>query len=82
MYPFGMKREILKEILLKHYVNSAANSILRGIRKPSYEVMVELDKKHNIPFNSWIDIKSYLQENDTKTTPQKSTTTPNAKVSA
>lgn len=77
-----MKRENLKNILLKYYVDSASNHILRGIRKPSYEIMVELDSKHNIPFDSWIDIKSYLQENDTKTTTKKSTTTPNAKVSA
>ena len=60
-----MKRETLKEILLKYYVNSTANSILRGTRKPSYETIVEMNIKDNVPFDIWRDIKSYLK-NDTK----------------
>lgn len=76
-----MERENLKNILLKYYVDSASNHILRGIRKPSYEVMVELDKKHNIPFDIWTDIKSYLK-NDTKDETVVSNTNQEKKVSA
>ncbi len=39
--------------------------ILRGERKPKYEVMVELHQKHNIPFDIWLDIKSHIT-NDNK----------------
>jgi hypothetical protein len=60
-----MKKKILKQILLKYYKEPSMFAILRGIRKPSYEVVVELHKKHNIPFDAWLDIKSYI-ENDTK----------------
>lgn len=81
MYHYRMKRENLKSILLNFYTDSASNHILRGIRKPSYDVIVELDKKHGVPFDVWTDIKSYLK-NDTKTTSKESTTPNTAKVSA
>ena len=75
-----MKRENLKTILLNYYVDSTSNSILRGIRKPSYEAMVNLDKKHNVPFDAWLDIKSYLK-NDTKQCTDNTSANPIKKVS-
>lgn len=68
MYYSCMERKIIKEKLLNHYVDSAANSILRGIRKPSYKVILTLYKEHNIPFEAWQDIKSFINstQNDTQ----------------
>jgi len=61
-----MKRNELKSILEEFYNSSVTvNHILRGIRKPSYEKILNMNEKHNIPFTAWRDIKSYLQENDT-----------------
>jgi hypothetical protein len=60
-----MKRKKIKQILVNYYSVAGADLILRGERKPKYEVIVELHKKHNIPFDVWLDIKSYI-ENDTK----------------
>ena len=48
------------------YKINSINSILCGRRKPNAEKRYEYEKKYNIPFTAWRDIKSYLQENDTK----------------
>ena len=56
-----MERKQLKQILLKFYSIAMADMILRGIRKPSYEIICRLSKEHKIPFTAWLDIKSYLQ---------------------
>lgn len=61
-----MKREKLKIILLKYYSDVMANMILRGARKPKYEVMLQMHQNHNIPFTVWQDIKSFIQPNNTK----------------
>nr|WP_129502115.1 hypothetical protein [Malaciobacter halophilus] len=60
-----MKRENLKQLLLKHYSVAGVNMILRGERKPSYEVMFQLSEKNNVPFTAWKDITSFIS-NDTK----------------
>lgn len=79
MYRFKMEREKLKNILMEYYVNSTANSILRGIRKPSYEVIVKIYKEHNIHFEAWLDINSYL--NSTKDESEESNTPQQRRVS-
>lgn len=61
-----MKKEKLKKILLEYYKEPSMFAILRGIRRPSYEVIVELHKKHNIPFDVWLDIKSFIKDNNKK----------------
>jgi len=62
-----MKREKLKSILEEFYHSRATvNHILRGIRRPNYENILAINKKYKVPFEVWTDIKSYLQENDTK----------------
>jgi len=68
-----MKRKKLKQILLTFYSVAMADMILRGDRKPSYEIICKLQSKHKIPFNIWLDIKSYLS-NDTKNTKCSTTT--------
>ncbi len=60
-----MERKQLKKLLTKYYTVAGADMILRGERKPKYEVMVELHQKHNIPFDIWLDIKSHIT-NDNK----------------
>ena len=62
-----MKREKLKYILLNYYPISTVNHILRGIRRPSYENILQLNRKYKVPFTAWEDIKSYLQDNNTQT---------------
>lgn len=58
-----MKRKNLKKILSNHYSRDGIKSILCGRMKPSYENMVILKEKHNIPFEAWQDIKSFISEN-------------------
>lgn len=60
-----MKRENLKQLLSKHYSIAGVNMILRGERKPSYDVMCQLCEKNDVPFTAWKDIKSFIS-NDTK----------------
>jgi len=68
-----MTRKKLKEILLEVYKSTTTiNHILRGTRKPSYENILYMNKTHQVPFDAWKDIKSYLQPNPTK---DKETTT-------
>lgn len=63
----AMKREKLKAILEEFYPsNTTVNHILRGIRRPNYENILAINKKYAVPFEAWRDIKSYLQDNDTK----------------
>lgn len=72
MYYFSMKREQLKQILLQYYSVAGVNMILRGDRKPSYETICLITKEHNIPFEAWLDIKSFVNNikdiGDTTTT--------------
>jgi hypothetical protein len=71
-----MRKKIFEE-LLHFYKEKMVYAIMSGTRRPSLEAIVSLENKLNIPVSAWLDIKSYLQENDTKeqctsaTTPQK-----------
>ena len=60
-----MKNLIFRE-LLKHYKEKMVYAILSGNRKPSLEVIISLQKSINIPAEVWLDIKSYIRENNTK----------------
>jgi len=62
-----MKRQDLEKILIADgYKESSIDSILCGRRKPNAEKRDEYREKFNIPFKAWLDIKSYLQNNNTK----------------
>lgn len=63
MYTFDMKKDIIKKTLLLYYSKDSVKSILCGRRKPSYEVMLKLNEQHNIPFEVWKDIKSFINTN-------------------
>jgi hypothetical protein len=69
-----MNRKKLKNILLNFYSPAGADLILRGERKPKYEIVVELHKKHKVPFDIWLDIKSFIK-NDTKNDKETSSVT-------
>jgi len=58
-----MERKKIKDELLKFYKPLTVTRILQGVRKPRYEVMVELDKRGIVKFEAWLDIKSYLNDN-------------------
>ena len=62
-----MKRKKLKRIL-GNYTSSehTINSYLKGARRPRYEDILDMNRKYKVPFTAWENIKSYLQENDTK----------------
>ena len=67
MYTFDMKKDIIKKTLLLYYSKDSIKSILCGRRKPSYKIMLILQEKHQIPFEVWKDIKSFINTNTTKT---------------
>ena len=55
----------IKKILLNYYSTPMINRILRGERKPSYEMMITLQETHKIPFTAWKDIKSFITDSVT-----------------
>lgn len=65
MYHSNMTREKLKQLLTKYYSVAGVNMILRGERKPSYEIMYQLNKSDNVPFTAWKDITTFIT-NDTQ----------------
>ena len=68
-----MRKLKLTNILKEFYKSEhTIRSIVQGKRKPSYSNMYKMNKSYRIPFTAWYDIKSYLQENDTKQTSKQS----------
>ena len=59
-----MKRNIIRQELLKFYKPLSVVRILQGARRPRYEVMLDLHKAGIVPFDAWIDIKAYLNGNE------------------
>ena len=70
MYYTVMKREKLRKILGNYYKDkdgkptSMVNHIIRGIRLPKLEVVVDINKKYRVPCSAWLDIKSYLEKEE------------------
>ena len=61
-----MKREqIQKALLANGYSYDSMKSLMCGRAKPSMKRAIELNKNFKVPFEVWIDIKSYLQDNNT-----------------
>ena len=59
MYYFFMKRENLKKILQEYSESSSTiTSWMNGNRRPTYEILYELNTNFKIPFSAWKDIKS------------------------
>jgi len=54
----------LKKILKDIYKTDSVKSIMCGRARPSYIKMVELSKQ-GIPFEAWLDIKSFIAANST-----------------
>jgi len=46
--------------------HSTVSQWFNGLTKPTADKMFKLEDEFGIPLNAWRDIKSYLQENDTK----------------
>ena len=55
--------EIARKLRVSH---SAVSQWFKGETKPTADKMFKLEDEFNIPVSAWRDIKSYLQENDTK----------------
>ena len=60
-----MKKNNLIQILNNVYSKDSVKSIVSGRRKPSLRNIVKFEMEYKIPASAWLDIKSYLQENDT-----------------
>lgn len=61
-----MNRSKLIKILSNVYSKDSVKSIVSGRRRPSLENIVKFEKENNVSPSVWLDIKSYLQDNDTK----------------
>ncbi|MBD3843815.1 MAG: hypothetical protein IE909_18445 [Campylobacterales bacterium] len=62
-----MSRERISLLLKQNgYSVHTINAILCGRRKPNPEIRYKLEKVANIPFTAWLDIKSYIQKDSTK----------------
>lgn len=76
-----MKRNEIKEALIKvGYTKDSIKSLMCGRALPSMSKAIVLNTQHNVPFEVWGDIKSYLK-NNTKQAASKSNTNPDKKVS-
>ena len=61
------KREKLKLKLLKSgYSEESIKKLFQGRQKPPLDKAFSLHDNFNVNINIWRDIKSYLQENNTK----------------
>ena len=70
-----MKTLNRKEIQIKLDVShSTVSQWFSGITKPTADKMFTLEDEFGIPVHAWRNIKSYLQENDTKQTQKNSNT--------
>ncbi len=68
-----MKKINRKEIQIKLSVShSTVSQWLCGLTKPTADKMFKLEDEFGIPVSAWRDIKSYLQDNDTKQIPKQS----------
>jgi len=54
---------IAKKLNITH---SAVSQWFSGNTKPNMDRAIQLEKEFGIPLTAWRDIKSYLQNNDTK----------------
>jgi plasmid maintenance system antidote protein VapI len=71
-----MERKILRTKLLNFgYSSVMVRKLIQGTTKPTADKMFKLEDMFNIPVSAWRDIKSYLQENDTKEQCTSATTT-------
>lgn len=67
MYYTFMERNKLKEILsLYSNKTSTIVSWMNGNRRPTYKTILLLNRKHNIPFEAWENIKDFYSETSSK----------------
>jgi len=63
-----MKRKELEKSLIKFgYSKNTVDKFFQLRLKPTADKMFKLEDEFGIPVHAWRDIKSYLQNNDTKT---------------
>ena len=68
-----MKRKELKKALIGFgYTENTVHKFFQLKIKPTADKMFKLEDEFGIPVSAWRDIKSYLQNNDTKQTPKQS----------
>ena len=61
-----MTKQKLKKILLKFFKESTVDALIRGSRLPSMSKAIKISIEHNIPLDAWIDIKKWLEEEESK----------------
>ena len=61
-----MRKEFTIKLSNFGYSKDSIFKLLQGVIKPTADKMFKLEDEFGIPVNAWRDIKSYLQENDTK----------------
>ena len=58
-----MDKKTFKKIMEQvGYSSSSVKSLRSGRMKPTYSLMVELDKEYGIPFDKWLDIREFLKK--------------------
>lgn len=60
------RKKIQKALLDLGYSYDSMKSLMCGRVKPSMKRAIELNQKYNVPFEVWIDIKSYLKNHTTQ----------------
>ena len=75
-----MTKQELKNILNNYFKESTVDALLRGSRLPSMKRAIEIHLKHKVPITAWINITSWLENQDIKK--EEGDTSPTEKVSA
>jgi len=60
MYNDTMTHTEITKILLTYYKPSTMYNIMRGIRRPIFDNMVDMNEKHDIPYQAWINLPTWL----------------------
>lgn len=69
LYTTCMNKNNIRNILKDEgYSKGMIDSIMSGRRKPNSDLRYKFESLFAIPFKAWVDIKLYLQNNDTKQT--------------
>jgi hypothetical protein len=61
-----MSEQDIRKIILTYYKRPSMYHIISGDRRPKFENMVDMNKRHGIPYEAWIHLPSWLSSQEQK----------------
>ena len=56
-----LTKKQLGDILKSYYGKYMIDSILTGRRIPTYKIIVEIQEKHEIPVEAWVNLQGWIK---------------------